>query len=112
VLEVGGLPDDARASLTPEAQAWYRAAVEAINQGEMIPSPMVAHHQIAEDGVDDIDEDGADNKDRSGLPTDRREEKDDLPDLAANNHQDASDGFQSHPCIIIRAALLRCSYIC
>ena len=43
-------------SLSPEAQIWYRTAVDAVNQGEMIPSPMVAHHRVAEDGPDDIDE--------------------------------------------------------
>jgi len=91
VLEVGGLSDDARASLTPEAQAWYAAAVEAINQGAMIPSPLVAHHRIAEDDPDDGDEDGADTKDRGAFPTDRHEEKDDIPDLAAGNRQDASN---------------------
>jgi len=89
VLEVGGLSDDARASLSPEAQAWYRTAVEAINQGEIIPSPLVAHHQTAEDDPDDIN--GADNSNRSEPLTDRRKEKDDIPDLAANNRQDASN---------------------
>jgi hypothetical protein len=39
VLEVGGLSDDIRVNPSPEAQAWYAAAVEAINPGEMIPSP-------------------------------------------------------------------------
>ena len=72
MLEVGGLSANARASLSPEAQAWYRAAVEAINQGEMIPSAMIAHHHIAEDGLDDIDEDGADNNDQSEPTTDPR----------------------------------------
>jgi hypothetical protein len=90
VIEVGGLSEKARANLSPEAQAWYARAVEAINQGEMIPSPMVAHHQIAEDGPDDVDEDVADNKDRGEPPTDRREEKDDVPDLVADNRQDHS----------------------
>jgi hypothetical protein len=93
VLEVGGLSDDARANLTSEAQAWYARAVEAINQGEMIPSPVVAHHQIAEDEPEDIDEDGADNRDRSETPIRRREEKEDLPDMvAAGNRQDSSNG--------------------
>jgi hypothetical protein len=90
VLEVGGLSANARASLSPEAQTWYAGAVEAINQGEMIPSPMVAHHHIAKDGLDDIDEDGADNNNRSEPPTDRRDEREDIPDLAADNRQDAS----------------------
>jgi hypothetical protein len=57
----------------------------------MIPSPLVAHHRIAEDGLDDIDEDGADNNDRSEPSTDGREEKDDLPDLAATNRRAATN---------------------
>ena len=91
MLEVGGLSDDGRTSLSPEAQAWYAGAVEAINQGEMIPSPMVAHHQTAEDGLDNIDDDGAYTKERGEPSTDQREEKDDVPDLAADNRNDASD---------------------
>jgi hypothetical protein len=83
VLEVGGLSDDARASLSPEAQAWYHAAVEAINQGEMILSPIAAHHRIVEDDPDDIDEDASDNNDRSEPATGRREEKDDVTEMVA-----------------------------
>ena len=88
MLEVSGLSDDARAALSSEAQAWYRTAVEAINQGEMIPSPMVAHHQIAEDDPDEVDEDGADKKEKNEFPDHRRKEKNDIPDLAANNRRD------------------------
>jgi hypothetical protein len=90
VLEVSGLSAEARANLSPEAQAWYRAAVESINHGNIIPSPMVAHHQIAEDSLDDVVENGPDNKKRSEPPTDRREEKDDIPDLVADHRQNDS----------------------
>ena len=91
VLKVGGLSDNARATLSPEAQAWYYGAVEAINQGEMIPSPLVAHHQIAEDDPGDVDEDRADNNERREPLNDRRKEEDDIPDLVAGNRQDASN---------------------
>lgn len=77
VLGVDGLSDDVCANLFPDAQAWYASAAEAINKGEMIPSPIVAHHQIAEDDRDDNDEDSAANCDRRETPTDRREEKED-----------------------------------
>jgi hypothetical protein len=93
VLEVGGRSDDARASLSPEAKAWYTRAVEAINRGETIRSPVVAHHQIPEDGLDE--KNGADNKDRSEPSTDRREEKDDIPDLVAESRQDASNATKA-----------------
>jgi len=95
VLEVGGLSDDARANLSPEAQAWYRVAVESINQGDIIPNPMVAHHRIAQDGLDDVVEDGANNNGRSEPATDRCEEKDDIPDLVADNRK--SESIASKP---------------
>jgi len=85
VLEVGGLSDDARASLSAEAQASYAHAVEAINKGDVIPSPMVPHHHNAEDDLDGIAEDGADNNDRSEPPTDRPNDKDNVPDLVLGN---------------------------
>jgi hypothetical protein len=49
VLEVGGLSEKVRANLSPEGQAWYRAAVEAINQGEMIPS-LAARDDVSDAG--------------------------------------------------------------
>jgi hypothetical protein len=55
VLEVSGLSDDVRANLSPEAKARYRAAVEAISQGAMIPS-LTAHLDTSE-GTDSPRED-------------------------------------------------------
>jgi hypothetical protein len=57
----------------------------------MIPSRIVAHHRVAEDAPDEIDEDGVDNNDRGEAPSDRHEERNDVPDLAAANRRDASN---------------------
>jgi hypothetical protein len=38
VIEPGGLADDGRENLSSEAQAWSRAAIESINEGQLIPS--------------------------------------------------------------------------
>jgi hypothetical protein len=48
-LAVSELPDNLRASLSPKAETWYRAAVESINAGRMITS-LAAPNDTSESG--------------------------------------------------------------
>ena len=84
VLEVGGLSDDIRVNLSPEAQAWYAGAVEAINQGEMIPTP------APRGAINEADERSENNQEAEDVIP-RHEEKNAAPAPVGDIQQEAGN---------------------